>query len=106
VLVGGDFNTVGRRSSRLLIDTMNAGGAGHLSEQAGWSLRRGTRRFTLDHVFGRGFVVQDAGVVRGLAVSDHAPMWLRVERLVNPASAPGSPLRQNLATSSPCTAKP
>jgi endonuclease/exonuclease/phosphatase family metal-dependent hydrolase len=91
VLVGGDFNTAGRRSTRLLIETMDAGGAEHLSEQAGWSLQRGTRRFTLDHVFARGFLVHDAGVVRGLTASDHAPMWLRVERSANPAEAPDSP---------------
>ena len=78
VLVGGDFNTGGRRSTRRLVDTMHAAGTERLSAQAGWSLERGTRRFTLDHVFGRGFAVRDAGVVRGLAASDHAPLWLRV----------------------------
>ncbi|MCP3993395.1 MAG: hypothetical protein GY724_30300 [Actinomycetia bacterium] len=76
VLVGGDFNTASSRAVKALTEIMAGAGTEHLSPTSGWTLQRGGKRFTLDHLFGRGFVGRDSGVVRQLPVSDHAPLWV------------------------------
>jgi endonuclease/exonuclease/phosphatase family metal-dependent hydrolase len=86
LLVGGDFNTASRRSIAALTTSMDSVGLTRLSVSAGWTLERARRRFTLDHLFGRGFEVLDNGVVRGLAASDHAPLWVRLRFLDPPSS--------------------
>ena len=86
LLVGGDFNTASSRSISALTTLMDSVGLDRLSVNAGWTLERARRRFTLDHLFGRGFEVLDSGVVRGLAASDHAPLWCRL-RILDPPSS-------------------
>ncbi|MGI9642371.1 MAG: endonuclease/exonuclease/phosphatase family protein [Acidimicrobiia bacterium] len=78
LLVGGDFNTASKRSVATLTTAMDSVGLTRLSADAGWTMQRATRRFTLDHLFGRGFEVEDSGTVPGLAASDHSPLWVRL----------------------------
>lgn len=87
LLIGGDFNTASNRSIDALTTAMESVGLTRLSANAGWTLQRAGRRFTLDHVFGRGFEVRGSGAVRGLAASDHAPLWVRLRFLDPPSSS-------------------
>jgi len=77
LVIGGDFNTVTRRGIGAVVDRMATIGAVRASTDAGTTLRRGGREFTLDHVFARGLMPLDAGVVTGLDASDHRPLWVQ-----------------------------
>ncbi len=78
LVLGGDFNTVTRRSINALADRMASAGAARASVGAGTTLRRGGQEFTLDHVFVRGLVPAAAGVVPRTEASDHRPLWVRL----------------------------
>ena len=78
LIVGGDFNTLTQRGVAVVSDRMRRIGADHVSAGAGTTLRRGGKEFQLDHVFARGVTALDCGVVRGLAASDHRPLWVRL----------------------------
>ncbi len=78
LVLGGDFNTVTRRSINALATRMASVGAARASAGAGTTLRRGGREFTLDHVFVRGLIPDAAGVVREIGASDHRPLWVRI----------------------------
>lgn len=78
-VVGGDFNTVSKRSIADLVERFQRRGFAHASAAATPTLRRGGRAFTLDHVFARGMPTIDSGVVRAPTVSDHDPVWVRLD---------------------------
>ena len=78
LVLGGDFNTVTRRSINALADRMASAGAARASVGAGTTLRRGGQEFTLDHIFVRGLVPDAAGVVPETEASDHRPLWVRL----------------------------
>ena len=86
LLVGGDFNTASKRSIDALTTSMHSAGFTRLSTDAGWTLERARKRFTLDHFFGRGLMVRSSGAIRDLAASDHAPLWVRLRFLDPPSS--------------------
>ncbi len=78
LVLGGDFNTVTRRSINALATRMASVGADRASAGAGTTLRRGGREFTLDHVFVRGLIPDATGVVLDIEASDHRPLWVRL----------------------------
>ncbi len=78
LVLGGDFNTVTRRSINALAARMASVGADRASAGAGTTLRRGGREFTLDHVFVRGLIPDATGVVLDIEASDHRPLWVRL----------------------------
>lgn len=75
LVIGGDFNTATDRSIAGLTERMETIGAERLTTQAGHSLRRVRRPFTLDHVYARGLRSIDVGVCPDTTASDHAPIW-------------------------------
>ncbi len=79
LVIGGDFNTVTPRGVRVLTDRFAAIGAARVSADAGPSLRRSGREFTLDHVFARGWEPLAAGVIAGITASDHRPLWVELQ---------------------------
>jgi len=81
VLLGGDFNTASSRSVQAVTEELAKRRLHRMSAGSGPTLRRARRDFVLDHVFAKGFAPVDTGVVRGLDVSDHAPVWAEVEML-------------------------
>ena len=54
LIIGGDFNTLTSRGTKLVTSRLATIGAVRVSAGAGASLRRAGREFTLDHVFARG----------------------------------------------------
>jgi endonuclease/exonuclease/phosphatase family metal-dependent hydrolase len=78
LVVGGDFNTLTGRGVAAVSERMHRIGAARVSAGAGATLRRGGKEFTLDHLFARGMSALDRGVVRGIAASDHRPLWVRL----------------------------
>ncbi|MDX2381744.1 MAG: endonuclease/exonuclease/phosphatase family protein [Acidimicrobiia bacterium] len=85
VILGGDFNTASSRSMQAVTEELARRKLHRMSAGAGPTLRRARRDFVLDHVFAKGFAPVETGVVRGLDVSDHSPIWAQVEMLTPPA---------------------
>lgn len=75
VVVGGDFNTAGRRSDRALRSIMQRAGLRHASEQAAQTYRRLHWPMRLDHVFARELTNTASGISLQATASDHHPVW-------------------------------
>ena len=82
-IVGGDFNTLTRRGSGVVSAALEPAGACRVTAEAGPTLRRGGRDFTLDHIYARGLASTSTGMVTGFAASDHRPLWVRLTGAVN-----------------------
>ncbi len=85
VIVGGDFNTVGRREVRGLVRTMSDAGLDHVSSPSAPTFSRFGRDFTLDHVFTRHVVCRSSAVVTDSTASDHRPIRLDLELVADAA---------------------
>jgi endonuclease/exonuclease/phosphatase family metal-dependent hydrolase len=86
-VVAGDFNTITARSYRKLLRRMQKRGFDGASHGSGPTLRRNGIRYTLDHIFTRGFVKDRAGVVLEAPGSDHDPLWVTLSP--TPSGSPG-----------------
>lgn len=75
-VVAGDFNTLTAGAYRKLLQRMQARGFMSASHGSGPTLRRTGIRYTLDHVFTRGFVKHQSGVATEAPGSDHDPVWV------------------------------
>lgn len=75
LVIGGDFNTATDRSTAGLTERMATIDAERITTQAGHSLQRVRRKFTLDHMYTRGIRAVDVGVCADTQASDHAPIW-------------------------------
>lgn len=79
VVVGGDFNTVSRRSIQRIREQFAAIGMVRASAGAGPTVGKlGTRPSAADHIYTRGFEVLGRGAVESAAASDHFPVWVRL----------------------------
>jgi len=76
VIVGGDFNTITRRSIKRLTGQFAEVGLVRASEGSGPTIRiLGTWAAATDHIFTRGFQVLAAGAADTARASDHFPVW-------------------------------
>lgn len=77
VIVGGDFNTVSRRSINRIVDQFAAAGLARTSAGAGPTVARlGVKATAADHIFTRGFAKVARGKVAKARASDHFPLWV------------------------------
>lgn len=77
VIVGGDFNTVSRRSINRIVDQFGAVGLARSSAGAGPTVARlGVQATAADHIFTRGFAKLACGKVAKAGASDHFPLWV------------------------------
>ncbi len=80
VIIGGDFNTVTRRGVANLARLYADHDLAHNSDGLGPTFTRfGMRPSATDHIFSRGFEQLEAGVLGELVMSDHFPVWVRLE---------------------------
>lgn len=85
IIVGGDFNTVSRRSINRIVDQFAAVGLARSSAGAGATVARlGVQATAADHIFTRGFAKLACGKAAKAGASDHFPLWVD---LVMPGSA-------------------
>ena len=78
VLIAGDFNTDKSNDIDYLVDIYETEGLHWASEEVGptYQTLSGLSKFTLDHVFTRGFDLKGAGKNKQTIASDHLPMWI------------------------------
>ena len=76
VVVGGDFNTLTRRSIRRMTGQFESVGLVRASAGSRPTVRvLGVPASATDHIFTRGFRVLAAGAVTTAKASDHFPVW-------------------------------
>lgn len=79
VIVGGDFNTVSGRSIRRLKRLFGRVGMQRATAGAGTTVKKYyTRPSAADHIFTRGFQIEDRGALRSTLASDHFPVWVKL----------------------------
>lgn len=77
IVVGGDFNTVSRRSINRIVDQFAGAGLARASAGAGATVARlGVQATAADHIFARGFAKLACGKVARAGASDHFPLWV------------------------------
>ncbi len=76
VVIGGDFNTASRRSSRAFNRPLSRAGFSRVSAPNAKTFERFGRPFTLDHLYAKGHLaIDDCGVIAEARASDHQPVW-------------------------------
>jgi endonuclease/exonuclease/phosphatase family metal-dependent hydrolase len=77
VIVGGDFNTVTRRSIRRMVHQFDMAGLQRASQGIGPTVAKfNITPSAADHIFTRGLQVIARGAVPSAGASDHFPIWV------------------------------
>ena len=84
LIIGGDFNTLTGRGIDAVSSRLAPIGVRRVTTDAGPTLRRGGREFSLDHIYARSLTPVSCGVVDGLKASDHRPLWVRLAHADRP----------------------
>ena len=80
VVVGGDFNTLTRRSIRRMTEQFAGVGLVRASAGSGPTVHvLGMPASATDHIFTRGFTVLASGAVTTAKASDHFPVWAELD---------------------------
>jgi endonuclease/exonuclease/phosphatase family metal-dependent hydrolase len=80
VIVGGDFNSFTQTSVEEIEKRYQDAGLGRVSKDGGYSVVKFGIGLSTDHIFAKGFMVQDAGALAGATASDHLPIWVTMTR--------------------------
>ncbi len=76
VIVGGDFNSFTESAVEEMENAYRQAGFTRVSEDSGYTVVKFGIELTSDHVFAKGFVVDDAGKLVIATASDHLPIWV------------------------------
>jgi endonuclease/exonuclease/phosphatase family metal-dependent hydrolase len=76
VVIGGDFNTFTEEALKEIEDVYGQAGFLRVSEGSGHTIVKYGVEISSDHIFARGFAVEDAGKLAGATASDHLPIWV------------------------------
>jgi endonuclease/exonuclease/phosphatase family metal-dependent hydrolase len=76
VLVGGDFNSFTEVSVEELEDDFRQTGLGRVSKNSGSTVVKYGIEMSTDHIFAKGFALEEAGKMAGATASDHLPIWV------------------------------
>jgi endonuclease/exonuclease/phosphatase (EEP) superfamily protein YafD len=78
-VVGGDFNTVSKRSIDRMTEQFAAIGLSRKSAGAGPTVSKlGVKPSAADHIFTRGFCRVGRGKLEEARASDHFPVWVQL----------------------------
>lgn len=89
VVIGGDFNTVTGRGVDTLAANFETADMDHHTADLGPTFTRfGIKPSATDHIFSRGFELNDAGVLYEVSASDHFPVWVRLAAAATPLNSP------------------
>jgi len=78
IIIGGDFNTWTPASIAILGDRMNKIGLTRLTKGTGYTFEWSGLKLTLDHIFSKAVLDNQAGVYRQTNASDHYPLWAEI----------------------------
>ncbi|HEX2994833.1 MAG TPA: endonuclease/exonuclease/phosphatase family protein, partial [Anaerolineales bacterium] len=76
VIIGGDFNSFTEADVKNVEAVYRQAGFMRASEASGYTIIKYGMQVASDHIFTKGFTVEEAGKMTGAAASDHLPIWL------------------------------
>jgi|SRR6266498_140682 len=76
VVVGGDFNSFTEAAVKELEDDFWQAGLVRVSKGSGSTVVKYGIELSSDHIFAKGFVLEEAGKMAGATASDHLPFWV------------------------------
>ena len=76
VIVGGDFNSFTEPAVEEIEDAYRQAGFTRVSEDSGYTVVKYGIELSSDHIFAKGFVVEEAGKLAVATASDHLPIWV------------------------------
>lgn len=76
VIVGGDFNTFTQTAVDKIENTYQEAGLSRVSSDIGNTVIKYGNGLTPDHIFAKGFVVDESGKLTAVTASDHLPIWV------------------------------
>ena len=76
VIVGGDFNSFTEADVEEIEENYRQAGFMRVSEGSGYTIVKYGIEASSDHIFARGFVVEETGKMAGATASDHLPIWV------------------------------
>jgi endonuclease/exonuclease/phosphatase family metal-dependent hydrolase len=79
VIVGGDFNTFLEADIDEIEEIFGQAGFMRASAGAGYTIVKHGIEGSTDHIFAKGFFVEETGKLVGATASDHLPIWVTLE---------------------------
>ena len=76
VIVGGDFNSFTKAAVKELEEDYKLAGFVRASKGSGSTVVKYGIEMSSDHIFAKGFVVEETGKLAGATASDHLPIWV------------------------------
>lgn len=76
VIIGGDFNSFTDADVEEIEEDYRQAGFMRVSEGSGYSIVKYGIEVSSDHIFAKGFVVEETGKMAGATASDHLPIWV------------------------------
>lgn len=76
VIVGGDFNSFTQASVDEIEKGYQEAGLSRVSRESGYSVVKFGIGLSTDHIFAKGFAVEETGTLAGATASDHFPIWV------------------------------
>jgi endonuclease/exonuclease/phosphatase family metal-dependent hydrolase len=76
VIVGGDFNSFTKANVKKLEDDYRQAGFTRASDGSGYTFAKYGIEMFSDHIFAKGFVVEETGKIARTTASDHLPIWV------------------------------
>jgi endonuclease/exonuclease/phosphatase family metal-dependent hydrolase len=76
VIVGGDFNSYTETAVEELEEDYKQAGFRRASEGSGPTVVKYGIEMSVDHIFTKGFIVEEAEELAGATASDHLPIWV------------------------------
>lgn len=79
VISGGDFNSFAESDVEEIEEIYSRAGFTRVSEGCGYTVIRYGIGVTTDHIFAKGFTVEETGKLAGATASDHLPIWVTLK---------------------------
>lgn len=79
IIIGGDFNTFTESDVEEIETAYTQVGFKRVSEGGGHTVIKYGIEVTTDHIFAKGFVVEETGKLVGATASDHLPIWVTLK---------------------------
>ncbi len=80
VIVGGDFNSFTQTAVEEIEQSYEDAGLSRVSRDSGHSVVKFGIGLSTDHIFAKGFMMEQAGTLAGATASDHVPIWVTMTR--------------------------
>ena len=79
IIIGGDFNSFTESDVEEIETAYTQAGFTRVSEGCGFTVIKYGIGVTTDHIFAKGFMVQETGKLAGATASDHLPIWVTLK---------------------------